>query len=427
MKFKIGKLPKSQVEILFELSSEEFNDYYNKAFFILSQGLKLDGFRQGKVPKEMAEKEISPNAVLEEALNLAVREKYTETIDNQNIEVISQPEIEIMKLAKDNPLEFKIKVSVLPEVELPDYKSIASKSKKRATKVEEKEIGSALSWLQRSRAKLAPKEESSQKGDFIELFYSSPQIENGREFKDGFVLGQGHFIPGFEEKLEGMMPGTEKEFSLTFPKDFARKELASKKVDFKVKVNSVQTMTLPEINEEWARSLGTFDSLDALRQNIREGLVQEKEMAESQRLRGEILEKIAQSCKMEIPEILVESEKNKMLSNLKEKVSQDLKIPFQDYLNQIKKTEQELVDSFGPEAQKRIIKFLILREIAKRENVQVSEEEVKTEADKILKYYPDIEKAKEQFDSDRLKLYTEGEIKNEKVFQILENLSQERN
>lgn len=424
MKFSIKKLPKSQIEITFEIPAEEFDKYYDKAVSDLTKGLKMAGFRPGKIPKEIAEKELDSAEILMTAANLVVKEKYVQAVLEKNLEVLGQPQLQILKLVKNNPFEFKAKTAVLPEAELPDYKSIASKTKKREVRVDEKEIESALAWLQRSRAKFSAKNGSCENGDFVEISYSSPQIENGREFKDGFILGKGYFVPGFEENIRGMSSNEKKEFSIKFPKKSAYPNLAEKEVNFKITVNSVQAVSLPEINDEWVKDLGRFENLTSLKQNIKEGLLREKEMAESQRIRQEMLEKIAESSKIEIPEILVESEKNKMLDSLKEGISQDLKISFQDYLARIKKTEKELADSFWQEAQNRIKNFLILREIAKRQNISVSEEEIKRETDKILGGYADIKKAEGDLDPEKLKLYTEGEIKNEKVFSFLESLSQ---
>ncbi|MBZ9571724.1 trigger factor [Patescibacteria group bacterium] len=420
MKASIKKLPKSQVEIKISISTEEFKNFTEKATLNLGKELEIEGFRKGKAPKEVIVKKIGQEKILKETIDLAIKENYLKVILENKIEVLGKPEIKILKFS-ENSLEFKAKAPVMPEVKLPDYKKIAPQVKRKKISISEKEVEDAISWLQKSRAKFTFKNQPAQKGDFLEIDFQSPQIEAGARKKDGFILGQGHFVSGFEENLEGMVSGQEKEFSLEFPKNYFRKDLAGRTVDFKVKVNSVQKIELPEINDQWACNLGNFENLASLKKSIREGLNLEKEKEERLRVRQEIMAKTIKESESEIPETLIESEKNQMLEELKTRVSQILKISLKEYLDKIKKTEKELKESFFPEAQKRIKYSLVLREISKREKIEVSEEEIKTETNKVLKNYP-IEKVK-KLDLKKLKLYIEDTIRNEKTFQFLESLT----
>jgi trigger factor len=172
-----------------------------------------------------------------------------------------------------------------------------------------------------------------------------------------------------------------------------------------------------------AKSLGNFENLSALRKNISQGLKNEKEIIESQRIRSEILDKISEEILWEIPEILITSEKNRMMEDLKITVGQRLKISFEEYLKRINKSEKELLDFFQPEAERTVKNFLILKEIAKMEDIEAKNEEVKERISQTLRNYPDIEKAQKDLDSNRLKLYIEEKIKNEKTLQLLESFS----
>jgi trigger factor len=416
VKTSIQKLPKSQVEIFFEIPAEEFKDYFDKAVLILGKDLEIEGFRKGKAPKEIVGRELNPGKILEEAANLAARESYIKVILEDKIEAIGKPEIYITKIAKGSPLEFKARVATIPQIDLPDYKKIASKIKPKEVFVEEKEVEEAVNFLQKSRAKLSQKNTVSEIGDFLEISFQSPHIEEGKPQKDSFILGQGHFIPGFEENLAGLMAGAEKEFSLTFPENHLQKNLAGKLADFKVKVLSVQKIELPEINDDWAKSLGNFPNLEGLRKNLREGIKAEKNEEKRQKNRANILEKISKETSSEIPDILMDFEKDRMLGELKENLQNQIQMNFNDYLTKIKKTENELKDSFLPEAEKRVKNSLILREIAKREGFSVSEKEIEEKINEARPRYSagvDLEKLKE---------YYEGVIKNEKVFQLLERL-----
>jgi len=386
MKTSVKKLSDSEVELEIEIPAEELDRFIEKACLNLGRNLEIKGFRKGKVPKEIIEKEIGKEKILIEAANLVVDETYRKAVLENKIEAIFHPKIEIKKLAQGNPFIFSAKTAVLPEVSLPDYKKIASKIKRKEVVVEDKEIEPALKWLQKSRAKFTAKNQPAQKGDFVEIEYSLSEI--GQEVqKDAFILDEGHFLQGFEEKIIGMKSGEEKE-NITLKKD-------GKEIILKVKIISVQNVELSEVNDEFAKSLGKFNNLDALKKNIKQGLVSEKEQAEKQRARQEILEKIGEKTKIEIPDVLIENEQKQMLENLKKMVSERLKISFQDYLKKLGKTEEQVSDSFLLESRKKVRNYLILREIGKKEKIEVDLSkggEYDTEAEKIEKIFQLLEK-----------------------------------
>jgi len=297
------------------------------------------------------------------------------------------------------------------EIKLPDYKNIASKIKKKEVTVEEEEIEKSLKWLQQSRAKFSLKNAPAEKGDFIEIEY---QInKQGSVLKDGFILGQGHFVPGFEENLIGLKSGEEK-------KDFILNQSGEEsKIDFKL--NSVQKVEFPEINDQFARSLGDFENLDNLKNSIKNGIALEKERAEEQRRKQEILEEISKGTEVEIPVILIENEKNKMLEDLKKLVLERLKFSWEEYLKKIKKTEKEILNSFEKEAQSKIKNFLILEEIGKREKIEVPEQEITEEVNKVLRHFPSVKEAEKNIglDLQQFKEYTKIILRNNKIFEIL--------
>jgi len=295
------------------------------------------------------------------------------------------------------------------EINLPDYKEIASKVKKNKVAVKEEEIENALKWLQKSRAKFSAKNEPAQKGDFIEIEY---KVE-GKTLKDGFILGQGHFLPGFEDNLIGLKSGEEK-------KDISLNK-GGQKIKIDLKITSVQKVEFSQINDEFAKSLGDFKDLNHLKENIKQGITLEKERAETQKLRQEILNQISKETKIEIPDILIENEKKNMLENLKKMVSQRIKVSFQEYLDKIKKTEKEILDSFDLEAKTKIKNFLILQEIGEKEKVEVLDQEIMDEVNKILRRFPSVKEAEKNIglDLQEFKDYTKQVIYNEKVFKIL--------
>ncbi|MDP2741520.1 MAG: trigger factor, partial [bacterium] len=412
-------LPKSQMEIEFELTTEELQKHIEHALSHFKEHMKIDGFRPGQVPLKIIEEKVGQDALLMEAGELAVKEVYPKYILENGLEPVGQPEVQIMKIAKGNPFLFKAKITVLPEIELPDYKEVASRIQGKKISVSDQEVEDALNYLQKTRAKFTLKNEAAGKKDFVEIEYQSKDIDNNKQLADRFILGEGGFMKGFEENIEGTKAGEEKEFTVKFPKDTARKDLAGKDVNFKVKIKSVQKMELPEINDEFAKTLGEFQNLPAFKKNIKEGITLEKNETEKQRKRGEILDEIRQSVEekknFEIPEILVNFEKDRLLNDLKQQISQNIKITFEEYLATIKQTEEGLKENFSKEAEKRLKNFLVLREVGKREKIEVSEKEIEEEMKKSVK--------NNKIDNEQLKEYTKGAIYNEKVFQFLEKFS----
>lgn len=425
MEIKTKDLPKSEIELRISVSVEELKEFQDRVVLSLGKDIEISGFRRGRAPREIIKKKIGQERIFKEAVEICIKENYTKAIrrliNEKKIEPLGQPEIEIIKLAPGNPLEFKAKVPVFPWISLPDYKAIASGVKRKKVSVSEEEVAEALKWLQESRAKFIAKAGQSQKGDFVEIEFSSPQIENGAKKKESFVLGKGHFVSGFEENLAGMKNGEEREFSLHLSGDLSKPEEGERDMNFKVRMVSIQKMDLPDITDEWAKSLGQFENLTALKKSIKDGLVLEKERAENQRVRQEIIKNISEKVKTEIPENLIEEEKNRMNENLKQGVSKALHISFQEYLKQVNKTEESIKESFSLEARKRVKNTLVLRAIEKREGVVVSQGEIEEEVNKILKKYSSVNKAQSQLDIEKLKAYVKRVLKDEKAFQILES------
>ncbi len=425
MKTEIKKLPKSQMEIEFELDAEEFQKYIERALEHLKSHVKMDGFRLGQVPKEIVEKKVGDENLLMEAGDLAVKENYTKFVNENNLEPIGQSEVQIKKIAKGSDFLFTVKISVLPEIELPDYKKIVLQvlsGQANNVSVDEKEIEEALNYLQKSRAKFYQVDRPAEKKDFVEIEYQNENINNnGKPVKDKFILGEGGFMKDFEDNLIGMKTGEEKEFMARFPDSTPNKALAGKESLFKVKMVSVQKMELPEISDKLAKQIGTFDSLVSLKENIKEGIAMEKKEAEKHRKREEILEKISAKTVFDIPEKMIDFEKERLFEDLKNQIASQFKVPFEQYLASVKKTEDEIKKSFRMEAEKRIKNFLVLRQIGKTENIKIPNSEIEEEINKIVKNYTPEQLKK--IDINQLKEYTKGAILNEKIFQLLEKLS----
>ena len=434
MKAEQKKLPKSQIEIEFELTEEEFKHHMGHAVEHLKHHVKVDGFREGKAPASMVVDKLKPEALLMEAGDCAVREVYTKYVLDNKLEPVGNPEISIVKIAQGSPFVFKAVITVLPDVELPDYKEIAKAVKGKEISVTDEEVQESINYLQKTRAKFTAKNEPAEAKDFIEIKYQNDAINDGKEVDDKFILGEGGFMSGFEDGIMGMKAGEEKEVAVKFPENAPRKDWAGKEATFKIKVVSVQKMELPEINDEFAKQLGAFDSMVALKIKMKESIALEKTEELKQQKRAEILEKIAEKAKFEMPIAMVEYEQERLLEDLKSRVEKMFKgqsfsaqggpaSGWEEYLASIKKTEAEIKETYQKEAEKRLRGFLVLRELGIKENIEVSEKEIEEEVTKSVKNYSKDQLA--QIDINQLKEYTKGVINNEKIFQLLENLSSE--
>jgi len=444
MEVKQKKLEKSQIEITFELTPEEFKEHMAHAVEHLKHHIKVDGFRPGKAPAKMVQDKIKPEALLMEAGDHAVQHVYVEYIKESKLEPVGNPEVSIVKIAQGSPFIFKAVITVLPDVELPDYKKIAATVKGKDVSVTEEEVQDSINYLQKTRAKFTAHNNPAQLKDFVEIKYQNKDINGGKDVADKFILGEAGLIKGFEEQIIGMRPGEEKEFMLKLPARHnatalggadngpAQSPAGNEAGDlFKLKVISVQKMELPEINDEFAKQLGAFDSLVALKSSMKEGIVLEKTEAEKQKKRAEILEKIAEKSKFsaqggsasggELPQVVIEQEQQRLLEDLKNRITQSIKITFEEYLASIKKTEAEIKETYQKEAEKRLKGFLVLRELGKKESVDVTDQEVAEEVAKSIKNYSKEQLAK--IDINELKEYTKGVIYNEKIFLLLENIS----
>jgi trigger factor len=320
-----------------------------------------------------------------------------------------------MENSQKQDTDFKI------PVKLADYKGI--KVKKNELRVEKAEIDNSLDYLRKSRAKTITVNRPAEKGNRVEIDFEvrhgEVKIENGTSNNHPLILGEGRFLPGFEKELEGMSAGEEKNFSLKAPKDWPDKRVAEKNLDFKVKMKLVQERQIPELNDEFAKSLGNFMSVDALKQNVSGGILEEKEMKEKQRIKIELIEKVTENSKMEIPENLITEELEKMINEFKFSIT-GFGMDFDKYLQEIKKTIPELKKEWKNQAEKRVRIAVCLKAIAEKEDIEVSDEEIENKINEELKNYPNIEEVKKNIDLKALRVYTEEVLRNEKVLGLLE-------
>jgi trigger factor len=427
MKYSIEKIENSQIKISVKLTPEEFQKFIDKELKEFSKDVATSGFRKGKTPIDIIKKSLSKEqneTLIDRAINFAIQDFFASIVRREKLEILGKPKAEKIDLKDDSSLDFEILAAIFPEIKLPDFKEIVKEIKRKEIKIEEKEIDSSLDWIRKSRAKFTLKTNPAEKGDWVEIDYKSAQIENSKNFEDRFILGQGGFVPGFEDEIIGLKAGEEKDFSIIFPKDYSRQELVEKEIKFNLKVKNLQKMELPELTDEWVKSLGAFQTISDLKKNIKDGLLQEKEIAEKSRIQEEILEKIREKTKIEIAESLVEEFQDRMLEDFKNRINQQFGADFNIYLKQIKKTEKEIRDSFKELAGKRVGNSLILQEIIKKQELNALSEEIEDKLNEFLKRSSNSSNLSE-FDLKNIKSYYKNEIETEKAFRFLEGFLNE--
>lgn len=422
MKYNVKESTPAKHVVEIELSAEEFDVFYNNALKEIAEAMEIPGFRKGKAPMDIVEQQATSEHILSQAMDAAINKNWLEYLDKSLIEAISQPEISIMKIAKGNPFIFNVSVEVLPAIDLPDVKKIAGEIKKTEINISDQEIEDALLWLRNARATLTPKDGPAEKGNFVEFSF---QIENlpdtfshlKGEQKDAFILGKNHFIEGMEDAILGMKTGEEKEFEGKIDQHLDKMQPEKMPVKVKVKINSVQLMNLPELTDEWVKTLGRFDSVSALKEDIKKGLTEEKRTAELNQQRIKAMDKILEKTKIEIPAILLKREQDNLFEELKDRINYELKISLDEYLKKVNKTEEQIRKDFESLAQDRIKRFLILHQIGKNEKIKATEEEVAKRVEEIIKQYPAEQKA--QIDIQRLTFLIGDDITKEKIFAFL--------
>jgi trigger factor len=425
MKADIRKLPKNQVELTIEVSSEELQPYVIQAAADLAREMKIPGFRPGKAPYDVVKQRLGEMKIYQEAAEKAVAVTYGRAVIENKLVTIGSPEISLEKIAPGNPMIFKATVALLPQVTLGDYKKI--KADKRAVTVGQKDVDETIINLQRMFGKEKRVQRPARKGDKVEVDFNTYvdkiAIDGGESKNHPVMIGEGNFIPGFEDDLIGISEGQTKEFELKFPKEYHRKDLAGRPVSFRVKAHNVMEIELPPLDDAFAKQVGQFEKFDDLRQQIEANIHEERATKEQQRWEMAIIEEVVKKSSFEeIPEIVIESELHKMLHELEHEVTEQ-GMKFEDYLSSIKKTREDLEKEFRPRAIKRIQTALVLRAIADQEKITVADHEIHREIENQKKKYHDHAEVMKQIDSEEYHDYLKNVMRSRKVFEWLEKNS----
>ena len=394
MQISVKQLPKSTVQITIEAEEKDLAPARKQALFQLSKEVKIDGFREGNIPENVLIEKVGEQVVQRETLDIAIKLLYFEAVKKEHLKVVSQPKVEVLNAV---PLKFTATVTVSPEVKLGDYKKI--KLKKEKVSVEKKDIEAVIADVRkRNQQGKTIKDRSAKKGDRVEIDFtgSTPDgvpLDGTNSKNHPIVIGEGNFIPGFEEGVIGMKTGEEKEHTVKFPADYGAKHLAGKDVKFKIKLHKIEELTDPELNDEFAKKVsgGKKSTWKEVESDISEYLKSSKESQANQKLENDLINELLKICKVETPDALIDEEIEFMLKDLHQRLSQG-GMTWEKYLEQSKKTEDSIKKELRPEAEKRVNVRLILDKLVEVEKVEADDKDIKAKIERMKANYPESKK-----------------------------------
>jgi len=423
MKVDTEKKGQGKIALTVEVSVEEAAPYLDRAALRLAHKHQMPGFRPGKAPMSLIKSKIGDMALYEEALQELVTKTMVKALAEKKINSVGHPELNVSKVAPGNPIVYTAIVSVMPEINLGNWRSV--QIGKKLITITEDEVDAMLDQLRNMQAKEVAVDRAANKSDKVELNFEVKQngviIEGGKALKYPVILGKGAMVPGFEEKLIGMKAKDKKEFDLKFPKPYFQEKLAGTEAHYSVELMAVYERTLPAKDDEWAKAV-MGKTYKELIEELRDNLKKEKEAKERHRIEKEMFDKIIdQASFSDIPEILLKSEAVKMVSELEHDVTHR-GMKWEQYLNSIKKTKEELEKEFGSQADKRVKSALALRHLADELGIDVSDQEVDGDLVKQRERYKDDANAREQLSRPEYKSYLKRILINRKTIDNLVSL-----
>lgn len=414
-------LPKSRLQIDFEVPPERLSSAIEEAVRRLSRTTKVPGFRPGKAPRVMLERILGPDAVLDDAVDGLVEDAFRQVMREQEILPLTTPQVEVSQVEEGKPVIFKATVEVRPEAKLGDYDHFGFKPEVKP--VDETMVEKVIDELRDAQGSLEPViEGGAEKGDYAIIGFVGTR--NGVPFEGGssermpLILGENRLIPGFEDNLYGAQKGDEREFDIVFPADYQEESLRSQKAHFSVSVKELRRKALPEANDEFARSLGKFADMDALRVELRKRLEADALDAARHDFADRIIEYAVGNATVDLPDVLVDQETEVMEDELRSATARQ-GIAFDAYLKVTGKTQEQLHDEFRPQAEKRVKTLLVLSEIAKARQVEVPEADVQTEIARARERYSSNPGLIRYFESERGRNYIRSTFRRSRTVELL--------
>ena len=390
----------NEVKLEITVEAEKFENAMKKVYFQNAKYFNIPGFRKGKAPMNIVEKYYGPEIFYEDAFNDVATENYDEALKENNIEVVSRPEVDIKQMEKGKDLIFTVVVQTKPEVELGKYKG---------------------KHMQEHNSRLITVEDRPvEKGDIatidFEGFVDGVAFDGGKAEGHDLEIGSGSFIPGFEDQVIGMKIEEEKDVVVTFPKEYFSKDLAGKEATFKVKLHEIKKKELPKLDDEFAKDVSEFDTLDELKADIKAKLEKNNTQKAKYETEEEAVKAVCEKAKLDIPSGMIDMEVENMLKDFEQRLSyQGLNL--EQYLKMVGKTEEEMKKEYEPQATEAIKSRLTLEAIKKAEKIEATEKEIAEKMEEMAKNYG--KKVEEIQDNENLKSYLKEGIESEKVLEFI--------
>jgi trigger factor len=414
MNSKLEKIEKNTATLEIEVSEEQFEKGIQKAYKKNVGRFNIPGFRKGKAPRVIIERYYGEGVFYEDAINEVCPEAYQAAVDQHKLHPVDRPEIDIVQLEKGKPFIFKAIVTVKPEVVLGDYKGI--RVEKKEYPVTDEDVDKELENMRNANARMVAVEgRPAEKDDMVIIdykgFVGEEQFEGGTAENRSLVLGSGHFIEGFEDQLIGAKAGDSIEVKVTFPEDYHVEHLAGEEAVFKVDVKEIKEKELPDLDDEFAKDVSEFETLEDLKKDIRKKLEERAAHRAKHETEDEVIKRVTELSEIDIPEVMIEKQIDSMVRDFEMQLMyQGLKL--EGYLDYYKKSMEEFRDGLKSEATERVRTQLTLEKVSQAEGITASEEELDKELEEMAKRYKmeDIEKFKKSMGEDELNYIRESII-----------------
>ena len=398
MSLQVEVLEKNMAKLTIEVSAEEFEQAIEKAYQKNKGKMSVPGFRKGKVPRKMIEKMYGTGVFYEDAANAIIPEAYARELENCDLDIASQPSIDVVQIESGKPFIFTAEVATKPEVELGEYKGV--EVEKKTVEVTDEDVDKALEDERNKQSRMVPVEgRAVEDGDMVTIdfegFVDGVAFEGGKGTDYPLTIGSHSFIDTFEEQLIGKNIGDEVEVNVTFPEQYQATELQGKPAMFKVNIKEIKAKELPELDDDFAQDVSDFDTLAEYKEDIRKKLVEKKEEEAKEKFEEDVVEKVVSNAKMEIPAPMVDLQVRTMADNFARRISSQ-GLTMEQYMQFTGMTEDKMLEQMRPQAVKTIESRLVLEAIVKAENIEASEEELNKELEKMASMYQmEVEKLNE--------------------------------
>lgn len=400
------KLEKSMVALTVEVGAADFEAAVEKAYKKQRGQIRVPGFRPGKAPRKMIEAMFGAQVFYEEAVNIALPDAYEEAVKEQDLQVVGYPQVELLDVGKEG-FSFKATVAVFPEMTLGQYKGL--EAPRAEAKVTDEDVDARLKEMAERNSRMVSVDRAVEKGDIANInfegFLDGEPFDGGKGEDHDLEIGSGSFVPGFEDQLIGMKAEEERDINITFPEDY-HADLAGKAVVFHVKVNAVKVKEVPAIDDEFAKDVSEFDTLDELKADVRGKITAEREAAAGRAFEDILMGKVADGLTSEIPDAMVEAQAQRFVDNFRMQI-QSQGLPFDKYLEMTKMDEDSLLEQAKEPAARQVKMDLAVGAIIKAEGLEATDEDVDAEYEKMAKQYG--------MEAEEIKKYMDAEVIREQV------------